>query len=315
MDARQREYDRFGPWAIEVTEEDPVPPIFVPHLTRPEPALLTVKIPRRIERRNARPGMDLYDYLVCLYEEDVLILQRLDHDVRRVTFRYRDVQYLRVDSDLLRGNLHLGIAGRPCDLPYNTVSGDLMLRVADLIRERYALQQSVEPATVRAGGQPAVQVDDMSFYFDRLLRIEAQEHPGMRLLAAQSTVPVATRGLSAVRRLLFSIADKRLLESMHLTDGHELKVIGRGQPYAYRWQAIYGTDTCFIPIANLRSVSWQDDARNAATDLELGTSGGSSHHVFTQDNTSIEPYAGFLASRCAEGAGTAATSTRSRPPA
>ena len=140
VDERQHEYDRFGPWAIEVTTADPAPPLFRPHLTRADPALLSIKIPRHIERRNARPGMDLYDYLVCLYEDDLTVMQRVGHEVRTETVRYQDVQYLRVSQDLLRGCLHLGLPGRPFELPYNTVSEALMERAVGLVRARYAGQ-------------------------------------------------------------------------------------------------------------------------------------------------------------------------------
>ena len=136
MDA-QREYDRFGPWAIEVSEQDPAPPLFVPYLTRPERPLLSVKIPRHLERRNARPGMDLYDYLVSLYDDELVVLRRVGREVSTDSCRLRDVQHLRVTRCLLRGNIHLGLPGRPHDLPYNTVSDDLMLRLVDLIRRRY----------------------------------------------------------------------------------------------------------------------------------------------------------------------------------
>ena len=44
MDAVHREYDRFGPWAVEVSEEDPMPRLFEPHVTRREVPLLSLKI-------------------------------------------------------------------------------------------------------------------------------------------------------------------------------------------------------------------------------------------------------------------------------
>jgi hypothetical protein len=296
MDERQHEYDRFGPWAIAVSSEDPPPPLFRPFLTRPEPALLSIKIPRHIERRNARPGMDLYDYLVCLYEDDMAILQRVGREVRAETFRYQDVQYLRVERDLLRGNVHVGLPGQPYDLPYNTVSDDLMRRVVEMIRQRYARPQQ------RAVASPELQLGEeiLSFYFDRLLAEERRRETGMRLLAAQATVAVADGGVHPARRLLFSIASKRLLESMHLTDGRELKIVDRGAAYAYRWQAVYGVGTLHIPIANLRSVSWRDDARHAATVLALETGGGTSVHVFSRDNPSIQPYAAWLSRLASE---------------
>jgi hypothetical protein len=293
MNERQREYDRFGPWAIEISAEDPPPPLFRPWLTRSDPALLCIKIPRSVARRDANPGMDLYDYLVCLYEDDMVIMRRVGHDVRSDGFRYRDVQRLRVDANLLRGNIHLGLPGRPYDLPYNTVAQGLMLRVVELIRQRYMPPRS--GSSNLPDSRLQVPVDELSFLFERRLA-EDQRSDGLVLLAAQGTRAVASHGSSAVRRLLFSIADKRLLESMHLTDGRELKIVGRGQAYAYRWQAIYGTDTTYLPIDNLSGVAWQVDPPNAATNLVLHTGGSSSVHAFASDNPSIEAYAAFLSS-------------------
>jgi hypothetical protein len=290
LDAQQHEYDRFGPWAIETSADDPPPPLFQPYLTRPEPPLLSIKIPRPVERRDARPGMDLYDYLVCLYDDDLVVLQRAGQDVRSETCRYGDVQHLRVTRDLLRGNIHLGLPGRPFDLPYNTVSNDLMVRLVDLIRQRYGRQ----PGQAPPGTESDVPQGELSFYFERLIATEREQHPGIRLLAAQPTVPVGSIGMTAARRFLFRIAGGNLLESMHLADGRELKIIGRSQAYAYRWQPIYGSETSYIPIANLRGVAWHDDPKHAATNLVLRTGGGASVHVFARDNPSIESYAAFL---------------------
>jgi hypothetical protein len=334
LDERQHEYDRFGPWAIEVTAEDPAPPLFRPHLTRSEPALLSIKIPRHVERRNARPGMDLYDYLVCLYEDGLVVMQRAGQqrsgsEVRVETVRYQDVQYVGVSQDLLRGNLHLGLPGRPFDLPYNTVSEGLMWRAVDLVRQRYARPegQAIAKPEARAvqgpdrqtvpdpGRQaihgPALQVGEnvLSFYFDRLLTDERRHSPDRRLLAAQVTLPVADGDVHPLRRILFSIASKCLLESMHLTDGRELKIIDRGAAYAYRWQAVYGVRTIFVPLANLRGASWREDDAHATTVLDLRTSGGSIEQVFRRDNPSLERYAAFLSAYPGDPSAPAATTT------
>ncbi|RKX93863.1 MAG: hypothetical protein DRP59_01775 [Spirochaetes bacterium] len=58
------EYDRFGPCIVEISEEDPFPPLFLPYLKGDESSLFSIKIPRREERRNLEPGMNLYDYVL-----------------------------------------------------------------------------------------------------------------------------------------------------------------------------------------------------------------------------------------------------------
>jgi hypothetical protein len=291
MDALQREYDRFGPWAIEITEQDPPPQLFVPHLTRPEAPLLSVKFPRHVERRSTRPGLDLYDYVVCLYDEELVVHQRKGIGVLSTTCRLRDVQHLRVTHCLLRGSIHLGLPGRPVDLPYNTVSDSLMLRLVDLIRQRYAREPGPRPTA------PALEVPAgvLSFYFDRLLEAEGRSDPTMRLLAAQGTVPVAARSTGTLRRIAFRLADKRLLEAMHFSDGSELRILSRGASYAYRWESTYGLETTYIPVGNVRAVEWRADPANGATTLVIRTRGGDSTFAFLGANASIETYAAYLA--------------------
>lgn len=290
MDELQREYDRFGPWAIEVSAEDPPPRIFVPYLTRTETPLLSIKIPHHIERRNARPGMDLYDFLVTLYEEDLVVMQRLGREVRTETCRLRDVQHLRVSRCLLRGNIHLGLPARPYDLPYNTVSDDLMLRLVELIRQRYQRDSAQLPL-----GDLAVPEDVLSFYFQRLLDAERRHDSGMHLLAFQGTLPVAQAEIGALRRAIFRVVDKRLLEAMHFSDGRELMILTRGRTYAYRWEVEYGVDTTYLPVRNIQAAGWTTDPSNGTTLLTLRTAGGETKCAFTADNESVASYAAWLA--------------------
>ena len=53
------EYNAFGPWAYEISDKYPLPRLFAPYFAADDNAVLKIKIPREIERRNASPGMDL----------------------------------------------------------------------------------------------------------------------------------------------------------------------------------------------------------------------------------------------------------------
>ena len=235
--------------------------------------------------------MDLYDYMVCLYADDMLILRRVEHEVRAETLSYRDVRHLRVSENLLRGMVRLSLPGQTIELPYNTVSRDVMVRLVDVIREHYGGRRETAPRT------EVDQVDStgLSFYFNGLLKAEETSESGMRLLATQPNTAVGSTETSTLRRVLFGIASKTLLESMHLCDGRELKIVGRGGAYAYRWQSVYGHDIGYFPVANVGSTDWRDDPRNdAVTDLVLRTPGGDTSWPFSRDNPSIAGYRAFL---------------------
>ena len=296
MSGRDPEYDRFGPWVLEISDEDPPPPLFEPYLTRTEPALLSLKIPRKIARRDAHPGMDLYDYVVSLYGDDIVILRRVEGDVESETLRYRDVQHLQVTDELLRGNVRLSLDGRAYDLPFNPVSRDEITRLVDLIRERYVEPNAPAPEPLRTGHEPTT--EGLSFYFERLLAT-ALEHPDMRLLAAQPTVSIGAGESNLVRRILFGIASRRLLESIHLTDGRELRILGRGRRFAWRWQSVYGKDTLYVPIANLTEASWDEGDSSGNADrasLTLHTAGGAETYPFTRGEHSLDRYRDYLSS-------------------
>ncbi len=288
---RDPEYDRFGPWVLEISEEDPPPPLFLPYLTREETPLFSVKIPRKIERRDASPGMNLYDYMVSLYEDDLVILQRVGDAVRSFVFLYRDVKYVRLEEDLLKGSLFLAMPGELFLLPFNTVSRDAMRPLVDLIRQRYSDGGGQAPV----GEKNAVVQGELSYYFSRVLARELSQNPQSRSLAVQADTLIGSYEAGALRRMMFGMISKTLLESIHLGDGRELKSIGRGRPYKYKWQTVHATETTFIPIANISGVTWQADPGNeAVVNLILDTPGGSITYVFTNDNPSLPGYERYL---------------------
>ena len=119
-----------------------------------------------------------------------------------------------------------------------------MRRLVGLVRSRY--RPTDEPLAVKI--EP-IESSELSFYFERLLRDERALGAGMQPVASQADTSLGALEANAWRRLIFGIVDKRLLESLHLSDGRELHVIDRGQTYAYRWQSIYGRRETWIPLS------------------------------------------------------------------
>jgi len=300
---RDPEYDRFGPWIIEISEEDPPPPLFRPYLTREETALFSIKIPRKIDRRDAQPGMNLYDYMITLYQEELIILERVGNDVRSEAFFYRDIQYLCYGEHLLKGSLHLSMTGKVYELPFNTVSTKIIQRLVDLLRQRY----TGGAAQVAITETPDISEGDLSFFFAGLLAKERAQYPEFRVLVSQMETPVGSYETGAFRKILFGILSKRMLESLHLSDGRELKIINRGKIYRYKGQTVYGIDTYTIPINNITGVSWETDPKNAAVlNMVLKVGGRYVSFAFIRDNPSIRSYTRFMSAlpRLVEGTDT-----------
>lgn len=293
---RDPEYDRFGPWIIEISDADPPPPLFRPYLTDDEESLLSIKVPRRIERRNARPGMDLYDYVVTLSADRIVILQRVETgigtEVRSDKCSYRDVQCIEYVEDLLDGRLRLFMPGRRVELPFNTVSSEIMQHVVELIRRRYIVDS--HPRSVAPNLDVAE--ESLSFYFAGLLRNLTTRHPELHVLASQPETPIGRHEVTALRRLFFGVIGKKLLESLHLSDGVELQIVNRGRVYRYRGQAIYAKHVFHVPLSRIAAARVELDGRDPMiVKLNLETASGSFSFAFMKDNPWLPDYARVLA--------------------
>ncbi len=91
---RNKEYDSFGSWIYEISEDYPIPDQFLKYSVRTEKSLFSIKIPRQIERRKARPGMPLYDYVVSMYKTDILILKREGDKIITTSYLYEKIECL-----------------------------------------------------------------------------------------------------------------------------------------------------------------------------------------------------------------------------
>jgi hypothetical protein len=287
---RDPEYDRFGPWILEITNSDPAPPLFVPHLSREETPLLSIKIPRNIDRRNAAPGMNLYDYVVNLYTGDILILERTGiggDSVKSYNFQYEAISFLDCSEELLSGILNLYMPEKHFKLPFNTVSSDIIQQLINIIREKYI--DSVRNNSII----DHVEFTDknLSFFFTGLLADERKYNPDNKVLASQTETKLISQKLSKFKNLFYRIVDKRLLESLHLSDGRELKIISRVKNFKYRGQAIYGKKVYYIPVKKIIGFDWKDNLKNPGViDLSLTISGGKITFSFMQENPSAEMY-------------------------
>jgi hypothetical protein len=134
---RTPELDTFGPWILRVRSSQDVPALFRPVVDLAG-ARVAVKIPRPIERRDARAGMDLYDTLVLVREDGVEVWSRAPKAPDGRTRRWLaadDLVALEDSTDLLDGMLRLHTAhGAPVEVPYNGSSADVVLTLLDEIR-------------------------------------------------------------------------------------------------------------------------------------------------------------------------------------
>lgn len=123
------EYDAFGPWVYEIDEVHPLPKLFVPYIHPDPDRSIMVKVPRQIDRQDAEPGMDLYDYIIAVSKNNLTIYGRTEGSqvVRVISVKYEDVVAVTIKNVLLSSEVTIMLlSGETIVVPFNRISFDVM---------------------------------------------------------------------------------------------------------------------------------------------------------------------------------------------
>ena len=133
---RSAEFDAFGPWVDRVHDATEVPGLYRDFPVDFSTSRLVLKVPRNISRRDALPTMDLYDHLVIVAPESLIVLSRKDAGYTRSAFGYSDIVALTDTVDLIEGRLDiLAGTGDTLTVPYNGSSEDVITHLVDVLSE------------------------------------------------------------------------------------------------------------------------------------------------------------------------------------
>lgn len=290
MDAKH-EYDRFGPWILEIGDKDSAPPLFEPFLDKKESPQFCIKIPRDIERRKANPGMNLYDYVISVFECRLQILKRQDDGVNVQELNCSDIKCIDVQEELLSGSVCIYTSKKSVNIPFNTVSTDIVIKMVTLIRQKYAHRANFKEID-QLSFQPE---DTMSHGFIGFLSKELAKDNAITVLAAQPEVSVASPQASMIQRLRQAVTGKKLLETLVLSNGKELIIYNCSQHFRYRRQVIYSFNKLFVPIEHISGFTIDtDDSSIEVERLTLSVSKYIFPIFFMQNNPSLMPFIGAL---------------------
>jgi len=146
------EYNAFGPWIGDVRTPEDVPRVFRTHDFDPASAALAIKIPRNIARRDARPGMDLFDRLLIVDDRAFTVLTRAEGTFTTASLPISAIAAFEDSVDLLDGRLIIRSADAAIEIAYNGSSHSSIQRLIDVLRPP---RLPTPAATGPASGAPA----------------------------------------------------------------------------------------------------------------------------------------------------------------
>ena len=241
------EYNAFGPWAYEISEKNPLPRLFAPYFTADDKAVIKIKIPREIERRNGKPGMDLYDYVVALYEDRILILKREDGTVLEKQIPLKEFKGVRIYQNLLKGGYTIFSARGSISFPFNSVSLDLFRKLTNLVLER------VKSQVRDVSSLPVTETAPESMLLINMLHDTEMKMPDIRVGAVQKSADVHRKGATQnmIERMLWGEMNP---EALHLYTDQYLIVFENGVFPNHVGMQEFGYTQTIIPLDRIDGI-------------------------------------------------------------
>lgn len=229
---RTAEFDAFGPWVDEVRDTTELPALYRNHPVDFAASHLILKVPRNISRRDATPGMHLYDHLLVVAPDAFTVLSRTGDSYTESSIGYCDIAVIEDSVDLVDGRLGIHTrAGATLTVPYNGSSQQVITRLTDVLRELASAAAGSGPTLALQPGAPPAALDLLDLgkqdvglvtsYFD-LLRHE----PDADLLAAHGRVALVPRG-GVFSRLVHAVHPMTLHGAVFCRTERELQIVGR----------------------------------------------------------------------------------------
>lgn len=253
---RTKEFDAFGPWVYEIGEEHELPPLFEKYKHLQDSALMMFKIPRHIERRNANPHMHLYDAVIGIFENHVLMLYRFGDSVKEQRVNNRDLQAIEVTQALLSGKLKLYTDARIFTISYNTVSQHVITKAINIIRDQQnypAYNSKLKPMNYS--------INTIEYLYVNLLNRLKQNEPDAELIAYQPNIQLSKkRGLPGVLQRKPDIRCTALVSNKK-----EIIIISRTSAFKKQSEVQYSYTYTYLPISKIKSV--RRDVYNKDSDI------------------------------------------------
>ena len=241
------EYNAFGPWAYEISEKTPLPRLFAPYFTADDKAVIKIKIPREIERRNAEPGMDLYAYVVALYEDRLLVLKREDGTVLEKQIPLKEFKGVRIYQNLLKGGYTIFSARGSISFPFNSVSLDLFHKLTNLTLER------VKSRSRDVSSLPVTETAPESMLLINMLHDAEMKIPDIHVGAVQKSADVHRKGATQnmIERMLWGEMNP---EALHLYTDQYLIVFENGVFPNHVGMQDFGYTQTIIPLDQIDGI-------------------------------------------------------------
>ena len=251
MDRLEKEYREFGPWILEIKTDEDVPDLFRNSYTFNDSVEAAIKIPIPLDRRQAKKGMDFYKSIVSFNKNELVILEKTEKGISSEVFSYDRIKAVKNMIDLLEAVITIYTDTKIHKIKYNSVSEDLMNKILDVLREKYAANTE----TCRIESEFTGEITDQ--LFRNLLNISARKDK-LTALSFQKNLSVKKVNRSIKDYILFNF-NLELQSYIFLRTDKEFIAVNRNREIKKKRAVDYSYNYTYIPFSNIKSAEFIPD--------------------------------------------------------
>ena len=246
----EQEFSTFGPWVYEINEAYPLPALFAPFFFDDDQAIMKIKIPRDIDRRNAKPGMNLYDYVIALYKDQLRILERNENDtVSEKLVQAADFMGIRIYKNMLRAACTIYSVDGSISFSFNASSIDIIWKFANQILASLERNKPLDVSSL-----PVTEAEPKTMLLQNMLQDMRRERSDISMGAVQKAIEVYPREdtTTKIERMLWKELNP---EAVHLFTPKELIVLENGFFPNRAGMPDFGFTYTIMPLNKLTAVN------------------------------------------------------------
>lgn len=257
MAGRTKEYDAFGPWIYIISEEHALPKLFVPYKDMIDGALMSFKIPRQIERRNANSDMDLYDCVVAVFKTNIIILKRDEHRVKEIDIKMKDIVAVENSHFLLYGKVTVYGRHDKEEIVYNTVSQDIVALFVNIVLMHMSYKEHRLDLDFLH-----YDTETIDYLFAHLISRQRKNDDKIGLVAYQQKYELKPKKDIISRVLEAFNKGQQITCTAFLANPQKVVIINRTSPLDEGDEADYAYTYVYIPIHNITNARIVEDVED-----------------------------------------------------
>ncbi|MCF8020997.1 MAG: MarR family transcriptional regulator [Vallitaleaceae bacterium] len=252
MNKLEQEYHSFGSWLVEIKDEEDIPVQFIDLKQTILDAEYSFKVPRKIERRKAHPGMRLYDAVVSLLKEKIVLQQFHNKAVEVHEIPFHEITYLVHSNELLDSQIIIVTKKQEYVIGYNSVSFDISNDFISRVRDRILTPVAV----LDLDAFDEVKSIDSELY-KNLISNETSDSP-VKIIEYQPFIELSKTNPSTAEKLFNALNKYELQDTVFLANTKELIIVNRKDAVKKVEKADYGYCRTYMDLTKIKSIRLKD---------------------------------------------------------